>query len=102
MRARCLLPLAALAPLLCGCDTLRYYSQAVGGHVELMRRAAPIDEQLGRDALAAALKAKLQAVLRIREFANREPALPDNGSYKHYADLARQYAVWNVLPRRNN
>lgn len=97
MRARCLLLLAALAPLLCGCDTLRYYSQAVGGHLDLMRRAAPIDEQLGRDAVPAALKAKLQAALRIRDFASRELALPDNGSYKRYADLGRPYALWNVF-----
>ena len=54
MRARCLLLLAAFAPLLCGCDTLRYYSQAVGGHLDLMRRATPIDEQLVRDELPAA------------------------------------------------
>lgn len=97
MRARCLLLLAALVPPLCGCDTLRYYSQAVGGHLELMRRAAPIGEQLESDAVPAALKAKLQAVLRIRDFASRELALPDNGSYKHYADLGRQYVVWNVF-----
>ena len=97
MRARCLLLVAAFAPLLCGCDTLRYYSQAVGGHLELMRRAAPIDEQLAREGLPPALKAKLEAVLRIREFASRELALPDNGSYKHYADLGRQYVVWNVF-----
>ena len=97
MRARCLLLLAALAPLLCGCDTLRYYSQAVSGHLDLMRRAAPIDEQLGRDAVPAALKAKLQAVLRIRDFASRELALPDNGSYRRYADLGRPYALWNVF-----
>ena len=97
MRARCLLLLAALAPLLCGCDTLRYYSQAVSGHLDLMRRAAPIDEELGRDAVPAALKAKLQAVLRIREFASRELGLPDNGSYKRYADLGRPYALWNVF-----
>jgi predicted aminopeptidase len=97
MRARRLLLLAALAPLLFGCDTLRYYSQAVSGQLDLMRRAVPIDEQLGRDAVPAALKAKLQAVLRIREFASRELALPDNGSYKRYADLGRQYALWNVF-----
>lgn len=97
MRARCLLLLAALAPLFCGCGTLRYYSQAVSGHLDLMRRAAPIDAQLGSDAVAAALKAKLQAVLRIRQFASRALGLPDNGSYKSYADLGRQYVAWNVF-----
>jgi predicted aminopeptidase len=97
MRARRLLLYAALMPLLCGCATLRYYSQAVSGQLDLMRRAVPIDEQLARDAVPAALKAKLEAVLRIRRFASRELGLPDNGSYKSYADLGRQYAVWNVF-----
>lgn len=97
MRARRLLLYAALMPLLCGCATLRYYSQAVSGQLDLMRRAVPIDEQLARDATPAALKAKLEAVLRIRRFASRELGLPDNGSYKSYADLGRPYALWNVF-----
>ncbi len=99
MRARCLPLLAAtvILFLLAGCDTLRYYSQAVSGHLDLMHRASPIKEALERDALPAELRAKLQAVLRIREFASRELALPDNGSYRRYADLGRQYVVWNVF-----
>jgi len=97
MRVRCLLLLAALAPLFCGCGTLRYYSQAVSGHLDLMRRASPIDAQLGSDAVAAAFKVKLQAALRIRQFASRALGLPDNGSYKSYADLGRPYALWNVF-----
>jgi predicted aminopeptidase len=97
MRARRLLLYAALMPLLCGCATLRYYSQAVSGQLDLMRRAVPIDEQLARNAVPASLKAKLEAVLRIRRFASRELGLPDNGSYKSYADLGRQYALWNVF-----
>jgi predicted aminopeptidase len=97
MRMRSLLLAALLAHVLCGCGTLRYYSQAVNGHLELMRRATSIEEELARDAVPAALKAKLQAVLRIREFASRELALPDNGSYKRYADLGRQYVAWNVF-----
>jgi predicted aminopeptidase len=97
MRARRLMLYAALMPMLCGCAALRYYSQAVSGHIDLMRRAVPIDEQIARDATPAALKAKLEAVLRIRRFASRELGLPDNGSYKSYADLGRQYALWNVF-----
>ena len=97
MRMRSLLLLAALAPLLGGCVTLRYYAQAVSGQLELMRRASPIDEELRRDAIPAALKAKLRSVLRMREFASRELALPDNGSYRSYADLGRRYVVWNVF-----
>lgn len=97
MRLRRLLLLAALVSLLGGCATLRYYAQAVSGQLELLRRATPIDEELARDAVPAELKAKLRAVLRIRAFASRELGLPDNGSYKSYADLGRRYAVWNVF-----
>jgi len=97
MRMRRLLLLVALASLLGGCATLRYYSQAVSGQLDLLRRATPIDEELRKDAVPAALKAKLRAVLRIREFASRELALPDNGSYTRYADLGRRYALWNVF-----
>ena len=97
MRLRRLLLLAALALLLGGCATLRYYAQAVSGQLDMMRRASPIDEELRRATVSAELKAKLRSVLRIREFASRELALPDNGSYRSYADLGRRYAVWNVF-----
>ena len=97
MRARCLLLLAALAPLVCGCSTLRYYSQAVSGHLELMRRAAPIPEQLANDAIPEELKARLKTALRMREFASRDLGLPDNGSYRNFADLGRQFVAWNVF-----
>ncbi len=94
---RRLLLLAALASLLGGCSTLGYYSQAVRGQLDLLRRATPIEKELANDAVAAELKAKLRAVLRLRAFASRELALPDNGSYKRYADLGRRYVVWNVF-----
>jgi predicted aminopeptidase len=43
------------------------------------------------------LRAKLAKVLAIREFASRELALPDNGSYRRYADIGRPFVVWNVF-----
>ena len=97
MRHSGLLLAALLLPLLGGCGTLRYYTQAVSGHLDLMRRAAPIAEQLRADSTPAVLKAKLLTVLRIRDFASRELGLPDNGSYRSYADLERQYVLWNVF-----
>ena len=97
MPRRALFWLALLLPLLGGCGSLRYYSQAVGGHLDLMRRASPISARLHDDSVSAALKVKLQTVLRIRDFASHELALPDNGSYRSYADLGRQYALWNVF-----
>ena len=97
MRWRGLLLSIALAPLLGACGTLNYYSQAVRGQIDLLRRATPIDAELASTAAPAELKAKLRTVLRVRAFASRELALPDNASYKSYADLGRRYAVWNVF-----
>jgi predicted aminopeptidase len=97
MRMRRLMLLVAFLPCFGGCATLSYYSQAVRGQLDLLRRATPIEEELRREAVPAALKAKLRAVVDIREFASRELALPDNGSYKSYADLGRRYVLWNVF-----
>jgi len=83
--------------LVSGCGTIDYYAQAVRGHVEIMRLAEPIDERLRQPDTPEPLRAKLTRVLAIREFASRELQLPDNGSYKSYADLGRQFVLWNVF-----
>ncbi|HTO49457.1 MAG TPA: aminopeptidase [Burkholderiales bacterium] len=80
-----------------GCSTLSYYGQAIGGHLEVMHRAAPIPERIADPATPPELRVKLERVLAIREFASRELALPDNGSYRSYADLGRPFVVWNVF-----
>jgi predicted aminopeptidase len=83
--------------LVSGCGTIDYYAQAVRGHVEIMRLAEPIDERLRQPDTLEPLRAKLTRVLAIREFASRELQLPDNGSYKRYADLGRPFVLWNVF-----
>ncbi|OGT00220.1 MAG: hypothetical protein A3F73_01945 [Gallionellales bacterium RIFCSPLOWO2_12_FULL_59_22] len=83
--------------LLAGCARLDYYVQAVGGHLKVMGAAHPIEEILQNPATDPALKKKLENAHAIREFASRELALPDNDSYRTYADLGRPFAVWNVF-----
>ena len=83
--------------LLSGCTAIGYYAQAVSGHLELMRLAVPIEERLRESGTPDPLRARLARVLAIREFASRDLALPDNGSYRSYADLGRPFAVWNVF-----
>jgi predicted aminopeptidase len=90
-----LAPIAA-ALLLSACAAMDYYGQAASGHLDVMRRAVPIEEKLRAADTPAPLRAKLKRVLAIREFASRDLALPDNGSYRSYADLGRPFAVWNV------
>lgn len=89
--------IAFLSLLLAGCASLGYYAQAVGGHMKVMDAARPIKEILQDPATDPALKNKLQNALAIREFASRELALPDNNSYRTYADLGRPFVVWNVF-----
>lgn len=80
-----------------GCGSLEYYAQAVSGHLEVMWRATPIEERLHESDTPAPLREKLKQVLAIRDFASRELALPDNDSYRRYADLGRPFVVWNVV-----
>ena len=92
------LAVAALAGLLLGsCTTLSYYAQAVHGHMSLMQAARPIDDWLRDDATGAPLRDRLLHAREIRRFASDELALPDNDSYKRYADIGRSAVVWNVF-----
>jgi predicted aminopeptidase len=88
---------AALLPLAGGCTNLDYYWQSVSGQLDVWRRERPVAEVLADPAAAPALKDKLARVLEIRAFASRELGLPDNRSYRRYADLERPYVVWNVF-----
>lgn len=96
-------PLAgALASLaLAGCAStagdIGYYWQSVRGHVLLMQAAEPIDRWIARDDIAPALRERLRLAQRARAFAVTELGLPDNASYRRYADLRRPAAVWNVV-----
>ncbi len=95
---RTILWLSAL--LLSGCAStspLGYYWQSLRGHLQLMHAAEPIDAWVARTDIAPALRERLQLAQRARAFASAELGLPDNASYKRYADLQRPAAVWNVV-----
>lgn len=97
MRGARLLVLLVAALVLGGCATSEYYSQAVVGHLEIMHLAKPIPERIADPATPRALRDKLVRVQEMRNFASRELGLPDNGSYRSYADIGRPYVVWNVF-----
>ncbi len=86
-----------VASWIAGCSTVNYYSQAVGGHVDILCAAKPIDELLADSGTSASLKARLTMVKQMRAFASDELGLPDNASYRTYADIKRPFAVWNVF-----
>ena len=89
--------LAAAAVLLSGCSTVSFYWQAVAGQMEVTRLARPIDEVLSDPQTPADLRRRLEYAQRAREFASSALGLPDNASYRRYADLRRPYVVWNVF-----
>ncbi|MGA0570286.1 aminopeptidase [Variovorax sp. VNK109] len=86
-----------LAFSLSGCANLGYYWQSASGHMKLMNAARPVPEWLADSTTPEALKARLALSQRIRDFAVNELHLPDNPSYRRYADLHRSAAVWNVV-----
>lgn len=87
----------AAAALAGGCAQLGYYMQAAQGQYALMADARPIDDWLADPHTADKLRTKLSRVKEIRRFAAAELGLPDNGSYKNYADLKRPFVLWNVV-----
>lgn len=90
-----------LATVLCllvgGCINIPYYAQAIDGQLRLMAATRPISEVLVDATTDPALRRQLERESAVREFASRELALPDNGSYRSYADLGRPFVVWNVF-----
>ncbi len=95
-KLRALLAMLLLALGLVGCATLGYYGQSIGGQLEILTKRRPIADLLDDPAVAEELKVKLALILRLRAFASDQLRLPDNDSYRSYADLERPYAVWNV------
>lgn len=91
------LAFCGMTALVVGCSQLGYYVQAAHGQFSLLSEAKPIDDWLADPAVEDKLKGKLSTVKEIRRFAARELKLPDNDSYKTYADLKRPYVLWNVV-----
>jgi predicted aminopeptidase len=74
-----------------------YLIESAQGQLELMSKRKPIARVVADPATPAALRSQLEAVSQIRDFAVRDLKLPDNGSYRSYADVGRRYVVWNVF-----
>ncbi len=88
---------AILSVMSAGCANFSYYLQSADGQLRVLHARRPITEVVADPATPPALKARLELALRLRDFASAELKLPDNGSYRNYADLHRPYIVWNVF-----
>ncbi|HEY0686859.1 MAG TPA: aminopeptidase [Steroidobacter sp.] len=74
-----------------------YLMQAAGGQWELTSKRQPIAEVLADDRTPEKLRDRLEYVSAARTFASQELGLPDNDSYRSYADVGRPFVVWNVF-----
>ncbi|MGQ0658393.1 MAG: aminopeptidase [Chromatiales bacterium] len=80
-----------------GCASLSYYLQSARGQMEVLAKRRPITTIIDDPRQPVDLRERLRLVTRIRDFAVRELALPDNGSYRGYTDLHRDYVIYNVF-----
>ena len=94
-RLRAAVLLAALA-LLPGCGSL-YLLQAAHGQAQILMKRRPIPQVVADPATPQPVRDTLTEVEAARDFASRQLGLPDNRSYRLYADLGRPYVVWNVV-----
>lgn len=91
-----LVPLLAVI-LLNGCSSASYYGQLAEGQWQLLRARQPVEKVVADPATSPLLRARLENAEQARVFASQQLKLPDNRSYRVYADLGRPYVVWNVF-----
>jgi predicted aminopeptidase len=85
--------LAVLSCLLSGC----YVLQAARGEAGVLSKRKPIPQVIADPHTSPQLRDTLTEVLAAREFASQVLGLPNNRSYRLYADVHREYVVWNVV-----
>lgn len=88
----------ALLPalLVCSCGTVRFYTQAVGGQLEIWRKSRPNSAVLKDSATEEHVKQRLRLIEELRAFAASDLRLPTK-SFGKYCDLKRPYVVWVVF-----
>ena len=90
------LPMLAIL-LLSGCSSLSYYTQLASGQLALLRAREPVAEVIADPQRDPKLRDHLLKSQQARAFASEHLHLPDNKSYRLYADIHRRYVVWNVF-----
>jgi predicted aminopeptidase len=80
-----------------GCSSVSYLAQSVTGHLRLVAAARPVSDWLADPQTPEQLRQRLALTQRIREYAVSELKLPDNASYRRFADIKRSSAVWNIV-----
>jgi predicted aminopeptidase len=88
--------LLAGSTILPGCGSL-YLLQAARGQAQILADRRPITVVVADPKTPPTLRDTLTEVSAARDFATHSLGLPDNRSYRLYADVGRPYVVWNVV-----
>jgi len=88
----------ALLPalLVCSCSTIKFYTQAAGGQMEIWRKSRSNSAVLKDSATEEHVKQRLRLIEELRAFAASDLRLPTK-SFGKYCDLKRPYVVWVVF-----
>lgn len=86
-----------LVLLLGGCSTIDYYAHLGQGQWQLLHARQPVERILQDPATDPALARRLALSQQARDFASTHLQLPENRSYRLYADLGRPFVVWNLF-----
>ena len=83
--------------LISGCSTINYYTQSIQGQFEVIQKSQSINLLLGENNLSNSQRERLETILELRKFSTDQLGLPNNNSYLSYADLGRDYVIWNIF-----
>lgn len=76
---------------------MSFYGQAVSGQLSILMKRKPIERVIDDPATPAAVRDKLRLALEVRAFAETELGLPVGDAYASYADIGRDFVVYNVF-----
>ncbi len=82
---------------ICGCESARYYGQAIRGQYSILDKRQPISEIIEDPDSPKFLRLRLTHILKVRQFAETELRLPVKNNYLTYVELDQPYVVWNVF-----
>ena len=88
---------AAGVVLSVSCTNVGYYSQSLWGGAKVLAKRRPVERMIADPETSPELRETLELALEMRRFAVTDLLLPDNESYRKYASLDREYAMWNVV-----
>lgn len=71
--------------------------QAATGQWSVLQKSEPISDVIAEHDTPEELAARLRLIQAARQFSVDELGLPDNASYRKYANIGREFVIWNVF-----